>query len=292
MSSERQFKQVDVFTHHDFQGNPLAVILNAEGLSDEQMQAIARWTNLSETTFVLPPTDPTADYLVRIFTPSHELPFAGHPTLGTAHALLEAGLTPHVPGQLIQQCGVGLIPINLSDNGQLTFRAPEATIDAVDASHYALIDTALGSNHRHGEVPPSVVSMGINWMIVRMDSAASCLGVRIAQPAFEKLLAATGADGIAIYGPHENATPTDYEVRAFFPLDSVIEDPVTGSANACIARALQHGNDLDKVTRKLGYSVRQGTMLYRNGRVNVAYIDSQPWIGGYSRTLIDGTLNV
>ncbi|OSN09378.1 phenazine biosynthesis protein PhzF family [Lonsdalea britannica] len=291
MSSERQFKQVDVFTHHDFQGNPLAVILDAEGLSDEQMQAIARWTNLSETTFVLPPTDPTADYLVRIFTPSQELPFAGHPTLGTAHALLEAGLTPHVPGQLIQQCGVGLIPINLSDNGLLAFRAPEATIDPVDASHYALIDAALGSHHRHGDVPPTVVNMGISWMIVRMDSAASCLGVRIAQPAFEKLLAETHADGIAIYGPHENATPTDYEVRAFFPLDTVIEDPVTGSANACIARALQHGHDLEKVTRKLGYSVRQGTMLYRNGRVNVAYIDSQPWIGGYSRTLIDGTLN-
>ncbi len=141
----RRFKQVDVFTTAPFMGNPLAVVLDAEGLSDQQMQAIARWTNLSETTFVLPATDPAADYRVRIFTTSEEFPFAGHPTLGTAYALLEAGLLPKTPGVLVQECGVGLVPVRIADNASLAFRAPQARLAALDAGLMPLLRAALGT---------------------------------------------------------------------------------------------------------------------------------------------------
>ncbi|MGM3159853.1 PhzF family phenazine biosynthesis protein [Dickeya undicola] len=293
MPSSRRFKQVDVFSHHPATGNPLAVILDAEGLSDEQMQAIARWTNLSETTFVLPPDDPLADYRVRIFTPSAELPFAGHPTLGTAHALLESGLIPHVPHQVIQQCGVGLVPVAIGDNGQLAFRAPDVTTTTLDPQYDALLDSAIGSHRRHSNHRPVNVQMGIRWLTVRMESARACLEARPDAAHLQRLQQVGQTDGVAIYGPHDNASPADYEVRAFFVMnDAVVEDPVTGSANACIARVIQHRPLPEQADHTLGYRVRQGTMLYRDGRVNVSYIDGQPWIGGLSNTLIDGNITL
>ncbi|NPE61397.1 PhzF family phenazine biosynthesis protein [Dickeya dadantii] len=293
MSSPRRFKQVDVFSHHPAKGNPLAVILDADGLSDEQMQAIARWTNLSETTFVLPPDDPLADYRVRIFTPSGELPFAGHPTLGTAHALLESGLTPHVPHQMIQQCGVGLVPVAIGDDGQLAFRAPDVTMTELDPQYDALLDSAIGSHRRHPNYRPVNVRMGIRWLTVRMESARACLDARPDATHLQRLQQLGQTDGVVIYGPHDNASPTDYEVRAFFVMnDAVVEDPVTGSANACIARVIQHSPLPEQTDHTLGYRVRQGTMLYRNGRVNISYIDGQPWIGGHSNTLINGHITL
>ncbi|AJC67002.1 PhzF family phenazine biosynthesis protein [Dickeya zeae] len=293
MPSSRRFKQVDVFSQHPTKGNPLAVILDADGLSDEQMQAIARWTNLSETTFVLTPDNPVADYRVRIFTPQNELPFAGHPTLGTAHALLESGLTPHVPHQLIQQCGVGLVPVAIGNDGQLAFRAPEVTMTELDPHHNALLDAAIGSHLRHPDHRPINVHMGIRWLTVRMESARACLNARPDAAHLQRLQQLAQTDGVAIYGPHDDSTPTDYEVRAFFMLnDAVVEDPVTGSANACIARVIQHSPLPEQADHRLGYRVRQGTMLYRDGRVTVSYIDGQPWIGGYSTTLIDGHLTL
>ncbi|WP_038901612.1 PhzF family phenazine biosynthesis protein [Dickeya dadantii] len=293
MSSPRRFKQVDVFSHHPAKGNPLAVILDADGLSDEQMQAIARWTNLSETTFVLPPDDPLADYRVRIFTPSGELPFAGHPTLGTAHALLESGLTPHVPHQMIQQCGVGLVPVAIGDDGQLAFRAPDVTMTELDPQYDALLDSAIGSHRRHPNYRPVNVRMGIRWLTVRMESARACLDARPDATHLQRLQQLGQTDGVVIYGPHDNASPTDYEVRAFFVMnDAVVEDPVTGSANACIARVIQHSPLPEQTDHTLGYRVRQGTMLYRDGRVNISYIDGQPWIGGHSNTLINGHITL
>ncbi|MFB1114953.1 PhzF family phenazine biosynthesis protein [Dickeya dadantii] len=293
MSSPRRFKQVDVFSHHPAKGNPLAVILDADGLSDEQMQAIARWTNLSETTFVLPPDDPLADYRVRIFTPSGELPFAGHPTLGTAHALLESGLTPHVPHQMIQQCGVGLVPVAIGDDGQLAFRAPDVTMTELNPQYDALLDSAIGSHRRHPNYRPVNVRMGIRWLTVRMESARACLDARPDATHLQRLQQLGQTDGVVIYGPHDNASPTDYEVRAFFVMnDAVVEDPVTGSANACIARVIQHSPLPEQTDHTLGYRVRQGTMLYRDGRVNISYIDGQPWIGGHSNTLINGHITL
>ncbi|MEI7253614.1 PhzF family phenazine biosynthesis protein [Dickeya dadantii] len=293
MSSPRRFKQVDVFSHHPAKGNPLAVILDADSLSDEQMQAIARWTNLSETTFVLPPDDPLADYRVRIFTPSGELPFAGHPTLGTAHALLESGLTPHVPHQMIQQCGVGLVPVAIGDDGQLAFRAPDVTMTELDPQYDALLDSTIGSHRRHPNYRPVNVRMGIRWLTVRMESARACLDARPDATHLQRLQQLGQTDGVVIYGPHDNASPTDYEVRAFFVMnDAVVEDPVTGSANACIARVIQHSPLPEQTDHTLGYRVRQGTMLYRDGRVNISYIDGQPWIGGHSNTLINGHITL
>jgi PhzF family phenazine biosynthesis protein len=278
----RRFKQVDVFTTTPFKGNPLAVILDAEGLGTEQMQAIARWTNLSETTFVLPATDPAADYRVRIFTTQEEFPFAGHPTLGTAHALLEAGLQAKTPGVLIQECGVGLVPVNISAGGGLAFRAPPAKFDPLDAALLPLLHTTLGSSALAEGHPPVVVNMGICWLVVRLGTAADCLAMSPNAAALDDLMKRTASNGIAVYGPHPAGGPADYEVRALFIENGVqLEDPVTGSANACIARLLPAGLD---------YTARQGTALGRDGRVAVSFIDGEPWIGGRVVTVIDGTM--
>jgi PhzF family phenazine biosynthesis protein len=279
----RGFKQVDVFTTTPFKGNPLAVILDAEGLSDEQMQAIARWTNLSETTFVLPATDPAADYRVRIFTTAEEFLFAGHPTLGTAHALLEAGLQPKTPGMLMQECGVGLVPVRIAAGGELAFRAPPATFETLDAGLLPLLRTALGSEALTEGQPPVAVNMGICWLVTRLDTAADCMALTPDAAALQELMRRTSSNGVAVYGPHPAGGPADYEVRALFKEhDVMIEDPVTGSANACIARLLPSDRP---------YVARQGTALGRDGRVAVTYSEGEPWIGGHVVTVIDGNMH-
>jgi PhzF family phenazine biosynthesis protein len=277
----RRFKQVDVFTTAPFKGNPLAVVLDAEGLSTEQMQAIARWTNLSETTFVLPATDPNADYRVRIFTTQEEFPFAGHPTLGTAHALLEAGLQVKTPGLLVQECGVGLVTVRIGDDGGLAFRAPAARLDAMDSELLPLLRKTLGSPALAAAHPPVVANMGICWLVVRLQTAADCLAVIPDAIALDELMRRTASNGVAVYGPHPAGGPADYEVRALFLENGIqIEDPVTGSANACIAR-LRPPQD---------YRARQGTALGRDGQVTVRYLDGEPWVGGHTVTVINGTL--
>ncbi|SLM62357.1 MULTISPECIES: PhzF family phenazine biosynthesis protein [Dickeya] len=293
MPPSRRFKQVDVFSQQPCKGNPLAVILDADGLDDATMQSIARWTNLSETTFVLPPDDPMADYRVRIFTPSHELPFAGHPTLGTAHVLLEAGLAPQVPHQLIQQCGIGLVPVALHEDGQLAFRAPDAILSPLNIGQPNQLNDAIGSHLRHPAHPVISVDMGIRWLTVSMQSAQACLQAKPNAALIQQLLEYSHCDGVALYGLHERPHALDYEVRAFFIAgETLVEDPVTGSANACIARVLQHHPLPERDDRTIGYQVRQGTMLSRDGRVTVSYIDGQPWIGGHTNTLINGNINI
>jgi PhzF family phenazine biosynthesis protein len=292
MTQGRRFKQVDVFTRVPFKGNPLAVVLDADGFSSEQMQAIAHWTNLSETTFVLAPTDPGADYRVRIFTPDRELPFAGHPTLGTAHALLQSGLQPKSAGQVVQQCGVGLVPIDIAGDGELAFLAPAAQISAVEPALLATLLAALGGEALSQKLLPVVVDIGIRWLIVRMESAAACLAVRANSHATIAMLQDCGAVGVALYGPHPVVGAADFEVRALFAANGLLlEDPVTGSANACIARALQAQGFPDGPRFSQRYSVRQGTVLHRDGQLSVTYRDGEPWIGGHSVTVIDGTLS-
>ena len=161
------FKQVDVFTTMAFRGNPLAVIMDAEGLTDDQMAAIARWTNLSETTFVLPPESSAADYRIRIFTPSGELPFAGHPTLGTAHALLEAGWPRKNAGCIVQECGVGLVEVRIAADGALAFAAPTATLTPFSD---ALMSRALNSEAFDLTQSPAVADMGIRWLLIPLSS--------------------------------------------------------------------------------------------------------------------------
>ena len=277
MPQPRSFKQVDVFSSLPFMGNPLAVVLDADGLDDAQMQAIARWTGLSETTFVLAPRDPAADYRVRIFSPEMEFPFAGHPTLGTAHALLDSGMQPK-DARIVQECGVGLVHIERQAGGVLAFQAPPCTTRALDPALLPLLQTALaGAPAAAG----TVVDMGIRWLCVPLASAAACLAVRADIASLTALLAAAGADGLALYGPHGAGGPADYEVRALLSEHgALVEDPVTGSANACIAHLLAGGD----------YTVRQGTRLQRDGRVAVSFRDGQAWIGGACLTIVTGSI--
>lgn len=277
MPQPRPFKQVDVFSKVPFMGNPLAVVLDADGLDTAQMQAIARWTGLSETTFVLAPCDPAADYRVRIFSPEMEFPFAGHPTLGTAHALLDSGMQPK-DTRIVQECGVGLVHIERQAGGVLAFQAPPCTTRALDPALLPLLQTALaGAPAAAG----TVVGMGIRWLCVPLASAAACLAVRADIASLTALLAASGADGLALYGPHAAGGPADYEVRALLSEHgALVEDPVTGSANACIAHLLAGGD----------YTVRQGTCLQRDGRVSVSFRDGQAWIGGACLTIVAGSI--
>lgn len=287
MAGTRPYKQVDVFTRVPYEGNPLAVVLDADGMSDAQMHAIARWTNLSETTFALAPTVPEADYRVRIFSPGTEFPFAGHPTLGTAHALLEAGLVPKTPGRLVQECGVGLVELSLASDGALAFRSPPAQLRDLHPGLRPALAATLGSEAFGAAV---IVTMGISWLVVRMDSADACLAVKPDAEALRGLLA-QGVTGVAMFGAHGAGGPADYEVRAIFTKMGVLaEDPVTGSANACIARLLEAQGFPDGRASSVGYSARQGTLVGCNGRIRVHYADGDPWIGGDSVTAIDGTI--
>ncbi len=285
MPQRRRFKQIDVFTSVAFKGNPLAVVLDAEGLNADQMQAIARWTNLSETTFVLAPADPQADYRVRIFSPGGEFAFAGHPTLGTAHALLEHGLNPRTPGRLVQECGVGLVPVDIGAASALAFRAPPATLQIMHEAFLPTLAAALQTEAFEPGFRPLIARIGIGWLVVRLQSAEACLAV---QPRCEAMLQLLGQDvaGVAVFGPHGPGSTVDFEVRAFFNKNGAIaEDPVTGSANACIAWVLRESRGA------AAYSARQGTSVGCDGRIGVTYRDGAPWIGGHSVTVVDGTLS-
>jgi PhzF family phenazine biosynthesis protein len=289
--TRRPFKQVDVFTRAPFKGNPLAVVLEADGMDDEQMHAIARWTNLSETTFALAPRAPQADYRVRIFSPGAEFPFAGHPTLGTAHALLEAGLQPKTPGRLVQECGVGLVNIAIADDGALAFESPPAQLRALHESLYPALRAALQSDAFHAGGPPILATMGICWLVVRMDSAEACLAVRPDAQALLDLMN-MGMTGIAMFGAYPAGAAADFEVRAIFTkINMLAEDPVTGSANACIARVLQAQGFPDGGNSSQGYTARQGAQVQCDGRIRVDYRDGAPWIGGHCVTVIDGALS-
>lgn len=283
MTNKLPFKQVDVFSNTAFCGNPLAVILAASELSDAQMQSIARWTNLSETTFVLPPQHPDADYRVRIFTIEGELPFAGHPTLGTAHALLEAGHQVKTPGRMVQECAVGLVPITIAANGDLAFAAPEATLTGWE---HPGIAAALNSEAFDMQQAVTIVDMGIRWLLVPMASAQAVLDIAPDVARLAQLLQDANVTGVMPFGPASDGE-VQYEVRGLLVEQGALtEDPVTGSANACLARYLAlQGRPHD-------YLARQGTAIQRNGLIAVQYRDDSIWIGGKTVTLIDGTITV
>jgi PhzF family phenazine biosynthesis protein len=287
-----RFKQVDVFTAVPFKGNPLAVIFDADGLDDAQMQAIARWTNLSETTFLVRPTEPTADYHVRIFTTHGELPFAGHPTLGTAHALLESGYQPKTPGKLVQQCGVGLVELNALDGGAWAFAAPPARVTPLAADLYAALSDALRTDAIDFSAPPCGVDNGAPWLVVRVNSAAACLAIEPDPAALTHVVTAVHTHGLAVYGPHDADGPATFEVRCLLMGGNlgVGEDPVTGSANAAIAGLLS----AQQRRPGLAYTARQGTVLGRAGQVSVRYDDAagKTWIGGSTVTVVDGTFRL
>jgi PhzF family phenazine biosynthesis protein len=274
--SPRAFKQIDVFSNEPLKGNPLAVVLGADGLSDEQMAAFARWTNLSETTFVLKPTQPDADYRVRIFTTQRELPFAGHPTLGTCHAWLEAGGKPH-SDIVVQECAVGLVRIR-RDGDRLAFAAPPL-IRTGDVEEDLVERVARGLQIGRDEIIAAQwVDNGPGWLAVMLADRDRVLSIT----PDSSLLAGLFVGVVAPWGGE-----ADFEVRAFIAGAGMAEDPVTGSLNASLAqwligtgRAPQH------------YIASQGTAIGHKGRVFVEKSGDDIWIGGYARTCIDGTVTI
>jgi PhzF family phenazine biosynthesis protein len=273
----RLFRQVDVFTATPYLGNPLAVVHDADGLSAEQMQRFASWTNLSETTFLLAP-EAGADYRVRIFTPTRELPFAGHPTLGSCHAWLEAGGRPRQPGIVTQQCGAGLLAIRVDADG-LAFAAPPLVRSGpVDEELARRVATELGIR-RDDIVDLQWADNGPGWIAVLLASAEAVLAVQ-AQP---------GEENVGVAGPHQPGGPAAFEVRAFFPGNGVtVEDPVTGSFNASLAQWL-----LFTGRAQAPYVARQGTALGRSGQVRVTQdADGQVWVGGSVVTCVSGTVDL
>lgn len=271
----RAFTQVDVFTAVPLKGNPLAVVHGADGMSDAEMAAFANWTNLSETAFLLAPTDPNADYCVRIFTPRSELPFAGHPTLGSCHAWLAAGGTPR--GDIVvQQCTAGLIRIKRAA-GRLAFAAPAAKFRAVDGATSAHICAALRIT------PDDIVTA--QWLADAPAWVGVLLRDQAAVLALTPDFAAMAGLEIGVVGPASDEV--DFEVRGFAPDDGIPEDPVTGSLNAGLAQWL-----IGTGRAPARYVAAQGQALGRAGRIHVDYDGSDFWIGGDCVTCIEGQLSL
>lgn len=274
----RPFRQVDVFSDQAFGGNPVAVVGEGVGLDTADMQAFARWTNLSETTFLLPPQDPAADYRLRIFTPSEELPFAGHPTLGSCHAWLEGGGVPRRGSVVVQECGVGLVQIRRAGTG-LAFAAPPVRRGGpVDEADLDRVVTELGIV-REAVLDAQWVDNGPGWVAVRLADVDSLLALR---PGALSLYI-----GAVAFLP--DGSEALYEVRAFFPHNGLaVEDPVTGSLNASLAQWLTGtGRAVPP------YTATQGTALGRRGRVHIDRDDAGTiWVGGGTLTCISGVVDL
>ncbi|TYB54508.1 PhzF family phenazine biosynthesis protein [Nonomuraea sp. PA05] len=275
----RRFTQVDVFAGgRAYTGNALAVVIDGDGLSTEEMRRFARWTNLSETTFLLPPTTPEADYRVRIFTPDTELPFAGHPTLGSCHAWLEAGGEPRQAGRVVQECGAGLVPVDATDAG-LAFQAPPLIRSGpVEEEFLDQVVASLGIT-RDDVVDAEWADNGPGWVGLLLKDADSVLALR----------PGTVPHDIGVVGPHPEGSPCAFEVRAFFPLQgATVEDPVTGSLNASLAQWL-----LRTGRTKAPYVAAQGTAIGREGRVHISVGDDETvWVGGDVITCVTGQVEL
>ena len=272
----RRFQQIDVFASGPLNGNPLAVVHDAQGLTDAQMAAFANWTNLSETTFLLPPADAGADYRVRIFTPKGELPFAGHPTLGSCRAWLSAGGRPKTPGRVIQECGVGLVPVRL-DGEDLAFAAPPLRrTGPVEPEVLAQIRGTLGLPEG-AILDHQWIDNGPGWCAVLLDSVERALSVRPDPALFGDLK-------LGVAALHPPGGPAALEVRAFFADGALVEDPVTGSLNAGLAQWLIGAGRLPP-----RYVASQGAALRRAGRITVSAEADGTWIGGRAVIVLEGS---
>jgi PhzF family phenazine biosynthesis protein len=284
--SRLPFQQVDVFTRVPFKGNPVAVVLEGDRLSTEEAQAIARWTNLSETTVVCAPTHPDADYRLRIFTPHSELPFAGHPTIGSAHAVLRHGLKPRTPGHLVQECGRGLVSLRVDDD-QLFLALPARVHLEPTPDQRARVAAALGIAAT-GILRASIIDVGPVWFTLQLDDALQVIAL---QPDMSRLaaLASPGVTGVTAFGLYPQGAAAQLEVRSFAPAHGVPEDPVCGSGNGCVADVIQREGLLGGST----YVAAQGRCLGRDGRVIVRFADDGTiWLGGAAVTCVEGTLSV
>jgi PhzF family phenazine biosynthesis protein len=277
MTVQRAFKQVDVFTAQALRGNPLAVVLDGTGLDTATMQRFTDWTNLSEATFLLPPTHPEADYALRIFCPGRELPFAGHPTLGSCHAWLQAGGQPKAEF-IVQECGVGLVRIR-RDGDRLAFAAPPLKRSGPlpdDAVRLIARGLRIGLEDI---VAHAWCDNGPQWRAVMLQSAAQVLSIQPDAALLQGL-------EVGVIAPSPSSSDTQYEVRAFFPGNSgVTEDPVTGSLNAALAQWL-----IGQGIAPPRYVAAQGTAMGRAGRVFVQQDGADIWIGGHSVTVLDGAV--
>lgn len=278
----RAFSQVNVFSADPLGGNPVAVVHDAEGLTDQEMQRFAHWTNLSETTFLLPPTQPEADYRLRIFTPAEELPFAGHPTLGSAHAWIGAGGVPHEAGVVVQECRAGLVRLRRGE--RLAFAAPPLIRSgAVATADVEQICRGLGIR-RDDVVDVAWADNGPRWVGVLLADADAVLALH---PSWSDL-----ADfEVGVVGPYSDEAAVRVgaavEVRAFCPSIGAVEDPVTGSLNASLAQWLIGSGRLPS-----SYVASQGTVLGRSGRVFVDADGAEIWVGGDTVTVVSGTVEV
>lgn len=288
------FKQVDVFTNTPYRGNPVAVILDAQGLSSEQMQRIANWTNLSETTFVLPPTQAEADYRVRIFTPQSELPFAGHPTLGTAHALMESGSITAKNGKLIQECGAGLVELTVTPQEEgssplIAFKLPEPSLVPMPVAQLDDLESILGAAILR-EHAPKFVNVGPVWTIVQLESAQAVLSLR---PDFARMAEFDKGNksiGIVVYGAYAKGAEAAIEVRAFAPSVGVNEDPVCGSGNGSVAAFIRDAGQIE--TFGMSYAATQGSVVGRAGKLVVDFEGANVIrVGGQSVTCIEGLIS-
>jgi PhzF family phenazine biosynthesis protein len=277
---QRRYAQIDVFTEQPYLGNPLAVVLDGAGLDDAAMHRFARWTNLSETCFLFAPEDAVADYRVRIWTPGGELPFAGHPTLGSCHAWLERGGVAKTRGRVVQQCGVGLVELR-AEGGRTAFAAPPLRMDDVEPDLLAAVLRALGLGP--GDVLASQwLVNGPRWLALQLRDAAAVLALAPDHSAL-KTLATVG-----VVGAHPAGAECAFEMRAFASVSGIDEDPVTGSFNAGVAEWLIGSGRAPE-----RYLAAQGTKLGRAGRVHVERATAgDTWIGGHSVSCIEGTVRL
>jgi len=280
MPTRRRFSQVDVFTAEALRGNALAVVVDAEGLDDRRMAAFARWTNLSETTFLLPPSNPAADYRVRIFTPGGELPFAGHPTLGSCRVWLATGGRPRRDGVVVQECAIGLVPIRTGE--RLAFKAPPTAVEPADPLLLGRLQAALG-------LPDDAVrdaawlTNGPRQLALWLDDADRVTSLRPDLGALRAL--APGLTQVGVAGPDAAGPDHPLQVRFFAPALGVDEDPVTGSFHANLAHWLIDSGRLPR-----SYVAGQGAALGRDGRVHVARDGEGTWIGGDVADCVDGVV--
>lgn len=281
---------MDVFAHRAGTGNPLSVVLDAEDLSTAQMQSIAAWTNVVETTFALPPSTPEASYRLRIFTPQREIPFAGHPSLGSAQAWLEAGGQVGDDDELIQECAAGLLPIHVEDRDsgrRLFFRTPAMQSIREASAHEPGMSAAL-SGVALGTLPPAQVEAGRRWWLAELADEATLRGLRPNLEAIAAWSRLSDSMGLCVFARCPGR-PYQLAVRAFAPAFGINEDPASGAANATIAAWLRHAGALDAIGRE--YTVSQGREIGRDARIDLRVRPNDAiWVGGETQTVIRGSI--
>jgi PhzF family phenazine biosynthesis protein len=288
-----RFKQVDVFTARPFLGNPVAVVHGADDIDPAQMQRIATWANLSETTFILRPSSGSADYRLRIFTPSGELPFAGHPTVGSAHAVLESGVVPSDSSSLRQECGAGVLPLSVEGSEperRIFVRVPEAKVRREHGGDMEALSSALGAPVAGGPAPMSI-DVGAVWLVAFLEDLGSLRGLQPDMTAVAALSRDLEVVGVTVFSLGSGDGPAVH-VRSFAPAEGISEDPVCGSGNATVAAFLAHTGMLSKTGE--AYVASQGTEMGRNGEVFVRALDGGRHIeiGGRAVTVIDGEIRL